>query len=344
MYLEMASETPGIRNSKHEPGHTKVKGTETLKLKDVQTHFLTEGSVVKAVDNVSLSIDKGESLGLVGESGCGKSMTALSILRLVPDPPGKIVGGEVRFQGEDLLRYPEKKMRAIRGREIAMIFQEPSTSMNPSFAIGNQMKEVIRFHQGGDSRVTEKAMDILKAVQIPDPRRILSQYPHELSGGMLQRVMIAMAISCEPSLLICDEPTTALDVSTQAQIIKLLNELREEMGTTLLFITHDLGVLSWVCTYAAVMYAGNIVEYSDIRTILKNPGHPYTRALIGSSPRLDIDVNNLNVIPGQVPNLAKLPSGCKFHPRCNIVERKCREEIPPLIEKEDGHSIACFCA
>jgi len=331
MYLETVSETPGIRNSKHEPGHTKVKGTETLKLKDVQTHFLTEGSVVKAVDNVSLSIDKGESLGLVGESGCGKSMTAFSILRLVPDPPGKIVGGEVHFQGEDLLRYTEKEMRAIRGKEIAMIFQEPSTSMNPSFTIGNQMKEVIRFHQGRDSRVTEKAMDILKAVQISDPRRILSQYPHELSGGMLQRVMIAMAISCEPSLLICDEPTTALDVSTQAQIIKLLNELREEMGTTLLFITHDLGVLSWVCTYAAVMYAGNIVD-------------PYTRALIGSTPRLDIDVENLNVIPGQVPNLAKLPSGCKFHPRCQIAEDKCREEVPPLIEKEDGHSIACFCA
>ncbi|MBW1946114.1 MAG: ABC transporter ATP-binding protein [Deltaproteobacteria bacterium] len=317
MYLETVSETPGIRNSKHEPGHTKVKGTETLKLKDVQTHFLTEGSVVKAVDNVSLSIDKGESLGLVGESGCGKSMTAFSILRLVPDPPGKIVGGEVHFQGEDLLRYTEKEMRAIRGKEIAMIFQEPSTSMNPSFTM-----------------VTEKAMDILKAVQISDPRRILSQYPHELSGGMLQRVMIAMAISCEPSLLICDEPTTALDVSTQAQIIKLLNELREEMGTSLLFITHDLGVLSWVCTYAAVMYAGNIVEYSDIRTILKNPGHPYTRALIGSTPRLDIDVENLNVIPGQVPNLAKLPSGCKFHPRCQIAEDKCREEVPPLIEKE----------
>ncbi len=319
-----------------------MNAPETLNLRNVRTHFFTGGGVVKAVDDVSLTIRKGESLGLVGESGCGKSVTALTILRLVPDPPGKIVSGEIHFQGEDLLQYPERRMRTIRGKEIAMIFQEPSTSMNPSFTVGNQLCEVIRFHQGGGCQVKDKAMDILEAVQIADPRRILSQYPHELSGGMIQRIMIAMALCCEPSLLICDEPTTALDVSTQAQILKLLNESREERETTLLFITHDLGVLSWVCTYTAVMYAGNIVEYSDIRTILKDPGHPYTQALIGSAPRLDIDVESLQVIPGQVPNLARLPSGCKFHPRCHMAKDDCKRSHPPLTEREEGHWIACF--
>ena len=317
---------------------------EVLKVKNVHTHFFTEEGVVRAVDDVSLTIHKGESLGLAGESGCGKSMTALSILRLVPEPPGKIVAGEIHFKGNDLLQLPEKRMRDIRGKEIAMIFQEPSTSMNPSFTIGNQMQEVIRFHQGGGNGVMEKALEILRAVQIPDPRHILSQYPHELSGGMLQRVMIAMAISCEPALLICDEPTTALDVSTQAQIIKLLSELRAERDTSLLFITHDLGVLSWVCSSAAVMYAGSIVEYSDIRRLIRNPRHPYTQALIGSTPRLDIDSSMLNVIPGQVPNLACLPSGCKFHPRCHLAREDCKGAFPPLIEKEDGHWIACFLA
>ncbi|MFH1479961.1 MAG: ABC transporter ATP-binding protein, partial [Pseudomonadota bacterium] len=310
-----------------------------------KTHFFTDEGVVKAVDDVSLTIRQGEALGLVGESGCGKSMTALSILRLVPNPPGDIVGGEVHFKGKELLEIPEKEMRRIRGKSISMIFQEPSTSMNPAFTIGNQMKEVIRFHQGGSgSQIHERVSDILKAVQIPDPGRVLSQYPHQLSGGMLQRVMIAMGISCEPDLLICDEPTTALDVSTQAQIIKLLNDLRTERGTSLLFITHDLGVLSWVCTSAAVMYAGNIVEYADIRTILLNPWHPYTQALIGSTPRLDRDANTLRVIKGQVPNLARLPSGCKFHPRCELAEEVCKGELPPLLEKKEGHWIACHLA
>jgi oligopeptide/dipeptide ABC transporter ATP-binding protein len=318
--------------------------TPTLSARNLQTHFFTEEGVIRAVDDVSLTIHPGESLGLVGESGCGKSMTALSILRLVPDPPGKIVGGEIHFQGEDLLQLSEKRMRSVRGKEIAMVFQEPSTSMNPAFTIGNQVREVIRYHQGGGRKANEKALDVLEMVQIPDPRRVMTQYPHELSGGMLQRVLIALALSCKPSLLICDEPTTALDVSTQAQIVKLLNELREEMGTTLLFITHDLGVLSWVCTCAAVMYAGSIVEYSDIRTILKNPGHPYTKALIGSTPRLDKDVGSLQVIPGQVPNLARLPSGCKFHPRCPVAKEDCKGESPPLIEREKGHWTACYFA
>ena len=322
-----------------------MKDAETLVVRNVKTHFFTEEGIVKAVDDVSLSIRKGESLGLVGESGCGKTMTAMSVLRLVPEPPGKIVSGKILFKGRDLMELPEKEMRKVRGDQISMIFQEPSTSMNPSFTIGNQIEEVIRFHQGGrNHEVREKALDILKAVQIPDPQRILSQYPHELSGGMLQRVMIAMAISCEPDLLICDEPTTALDVSTQAQIIKLLNELREQRGTSLLFITHDLGVLSWICTSAAVMYAGGIVEYALIRGLLMNPKHPYTRALIGATPRLDTDSAELSVIPGQVPSLVRPPSGCRFHPRCRLAKETCKERAPSLEEKETGHWVACYFA
>ncbi len=314
-----------------------------LEIVDLKTHFFTDEGVVRAVDGVNLTIGVGESVGLVGESGSGKSMTAFSILRLVPDPPGKIVSGQIFLKGRDLLKLPEKEMRTIRGKKISMIFQEPSTSMNPSFTIGSQIEEAIRFHQGGRrSGAREKALAILQAVKIPDPGRILSQYPHELSGGMLQRVMIAIALSCEPDLLICDEPTTALDVSTQAQIITLLNELRSQRKTSFLFITHDLGVLSWICTYAAVMYAGKIVEYSDIRRLIRSPRHPYTRALIGASPRLDCDRDVLNSIPGAVPNLVKPPTGCRFRPRCDRAETVCASEIPPLTEDEKGHWVACF--
>jgi len=322
-----------------------VVQNEILNVKHLKTYFFTVEGVVRAVDDVSISIQKGKALGLVGESGCGKSMTALSILRLVPNPPGKIVSGEIFLKGRDLLKLREKEMRGIRGREISMIFQEPSTSMNPSFTVGNQMKEVIRFHQKatGDD-IEEKVVDMLGAVQIPDPERVLSQYPHQLSGGMLQRVMIAMAISCEPSLLICDEPTTALDVSTQAQIIQLLKELKSKRETSLLFITHDLGVLSWICDSAAVMYAGSIVEYSDIRNILLEPRHPYTRALIGSTPRLDQEADRLRVIRGQVPNLAELPPGCKFHPRCEMAREVCKKEPPGLEEKYSDHLVACYFA
>lgn len=315
---------------------------ELLNIDGLRTQFFTDEGIVKAVDGVAFGINKGEAMGLLGESGCGKSMTALSILRLIPDPPGKIVSGHVRFKGRDLLHLTEKEMRTVRGGEIAMIFQEPMTSMNPSFTIGNQMVETIRLHQKlGTHEARDRALEYIASVHIPDPKRILSQYPHELSGGMLQRVMVALALSCEPDLLICDEPTTALDVSIQAQIIKLLGELREEKQTTLLFITHDLGVLSWVCTSAAVMYAGNIVEYSDIHTIVTNPAHPYTEALMGAVPRLDQDADTLNVIPGQVPNLARTPSGCKFHPRCPLAGEICKTESPSLEEKRKGHWIAC---
>jgi oligopeptide/dipeptide ABC transporter ATP-binding protein len=314
-----------------------------LEVIDLRTYFFTDEGIVKAVDGVNLTIGMGESVGLVGESGSGKSMTAFSILRLVPDPPGRIVSGQILLKGQDLLQLSEKEMRAIRGKQISMIFQEPSTSMNPSFTIGSQIEEAIRFHQEGRrSDVRDKALDILQAVKIPDSRRILSQYPHELSGGMLQRVMIAIALSCEPDLLICDEPTTALDVSTQAQIITLLNELRSERKTSFLFITHDLGVLSWICTHAAVMYAGKIVEYSDIRRLIRSPRHPYTRALIGASPRLDCDRDALSTIPGAVPNLVDPPTGCRFHPRCDRAESICSKEIPSLKEEERGHWVACF--
>lgn len=315
---------------------------ELLKIDGLRTQFFTDEGIVKAVDDVAFSIPKGEAMGLLGESGCGKSMTALSILRLIPDPPGKIVSGRILFKGKDLLQLTEKEMRTIRGGEIAMIFQEPMTSMNPSFTIGNQMVETIKLHQRfGNHEARDRALAYIEAVHIPDPKRILSQYPNELSGGMLQRVMIALALSCEPDLLICDEPTTALDVSIQAQIMKLLGELRKEKQTTLLFITHDLGVLSWVCTSAAVMYAGNIVEYSDIRTIVTTPAHPYTEALMGAVPRLDQDAETLSVIPGQVPNLAITPPGCKFHPRCPLSGEICKTDSPPLEEKRKGHWIAC---
>ncbi|HVN25340.1 MAG TPA: ABC transporter ATP-binding protein [Syntrophorhabdales bacterium] len=316
---------------------------EILEIIDLKTYFFTDQGVVRAVDGVNLTIGTGESVGLVGESGSGKSMTAFSVLRLVPDPPGKIISGRILLKGEDLLQLTEKEMRSIRGKKIAMIFQEPSTSMNPSFTIGSQIEEAIRFHQGGkQSTVRDKALNLLQSVKIPDPARILTQYPHELSGGMLQRVMIAIGLSCEPDLLICDEPTTALDVSTQAQIITLLNELRSQRKTSFLFITHDLGVLSWICTFAAVMYAGKIVEYADIRSLILKPRHPYTRALIGASPRLDCDREALNSIPGAVPDLVNPPQGCRFHPRCSSATSICSNEIPTLQEEERGHWVACF--
>lgn len=319
---------------------------DVIRINDLRTHFFIEEGVVKAVDGVNLKIGKeGDCLCLLGESGCGKSMTALSILRLVPDPPGKIVSGQIYFMGRDLMKLSQKEMRKIRGKKISMIFQEPTASMNPAFSIGSQIREVIRFHQGGERKaIIEKSIESLRAVQIPDVKRVLSQYPHQLSGGMAQRVMIAMAIACKPDLLICDEPTTALDISTQAQIIELLNKRKEENGTSLLFITHDLGILSWICTKVAVMYAGNVIEYSDIRSILQNPLHPYTQALIESTPRLDMNPERLKIIPGHVPNLANFFQGCKFYTRCHLAKKSCQEAFPKMIEKENGHLVACFLA
>ena len=317
---------------------------DILEINNLRTYFYTAEGVVRAVEGLNLNIPRGQSVGLIGESGCGKTVTAYSILRLVPDPPGKIVSGQINFKGNDLLTLSKKVMRGVRGKEIAMIFQEPTSSMNPSFTIGNQIEEVIRFHQGGKKKqIRAKVADILEIVRIPDPKRILKQYPHELSGGMLQRVMIAMAISCEPDLLICDEPTTALDVSMQAQVINLINELRQERNTSVLFITHDLGVLSWACTFGVVMYAGKVVEQANIRSLLKHPSHPYTRALLGASPRIDQDAEMLESIAGSVPNLINPPAGCRFHPRCDYKLPICsQEKFPELKEVGKGHWVACF--
>jgi len=315
---------------------------ELLKVKNLKTHFFTHEGTVKAVNGISFKINKGETLGLVGESGCGKSVTALSIMRLIPHPPGKIVGGEIYFEGRNLLELDEKKMRKIRGKKISMIFQEPMTSLDPVFTIGHEIMESIQLHQGlkkEDAR--QKAIEALKIVGMPDAEKRINHYPHELSGGMRQRAMIAMALSCNPTLLIADEPTTALDVTIQAQILRLINELKEKFGASVMLITHDLGVIAEMCDYVAVMYAGHIVEYTDIDTLFCNPLHPYTKGLNKSIPRLDVEAEHLDTIRGLVPNLLDLPSGCPFHPRCDFCLKKCIEEMPELIEAEDHHLVKC---
>ena len=318
---------------------------ELLTVKNLKTHFFTHEGIVKAVDGVSFTINKGETLGLVGESGCGKSVSSLSIMRLIPHPPGKIVDGEVWFEGENLLKLEEKKMRKIRGKKISMIFQEPMTSLDPVFTIGSEIMETIQLHQGlSKEKAREKAIESLKLVGIPDAEKRINSYPHQLSGGMRQRAMIAMALSCNPTLLIADEPTTALDVTIQAQILKLINDLKKEFGTSVLLITHDLGVIAEMSDYVAVMYAGHIVEYTDIDTIFSNPIHPYTLGLNKSIPRMDKEVERLDTIKGLVPNLLNLPSGCPFYPRCDFRLKKCKQEMPELIEVEDHHLVKCHLA
>jgi peptide/nickel transport system ATP-binding protein/oligopeptide transport system ATP-binding protein len=281
-------------------------------------------------------------MGLVGESGCGKSVTALSIMRLIPSPPGKIVGGEICLDGKNLLELDEREMRKIRGKKISMIFQEPMTSLDPVFTIGYEIMESIQLHQGLEKeKAREKAIEALRVVGIPDPERRVDEYPHELSGGMRQRAMIAMALSCNPALLIADEPTTALDVTIQAQILRLIDELKEKFGASVMLITHDLGVIAEMCDNVAVMYAGYIVEYADVDTLFSNPLHPYTKGLNKSIPRLDAKTERLDVIRGLVPNLLDVPSGCPFHPRCDFCSKRCIEEVPKLIEVEDGHLVRC---
>lgn len=316
--------------------------SELLKVKDLKTYFFTYEGTIKAVDKINLTIKKGETLGLVGESGCGKSVTALSILRLIPSPPGKIVGGEIIFEGKNLLDLSEKEMRKIRGRKISMIFQEPMTSLDPMFTIGDEITEVIKLHQGltkEESR--KKTLDLLIKVGMPDPKKRIDEYPHELSGGMRQRAMIAMALSCNPTLLIADEPTTALDVTIQAQILKLIDKLKKEFETSVMIITHDLGVIAETCDNVAVMYAGNVVEHTNVKTLFRNPLHPYTKALMRSIPRLDVDTVRLEIIRGLVPNLLDLPSGCPFHPRCDFCFNKCPKEKPKLKTIEKNHLVAC---
>jgi oligopeptide/dipeptide ABC transporter ATP-binding protein len=324
-----------------------VNNQIVLEIKDLKTHFFTYEGVAKAVDGVTYRLAKGEPLGVVGESGCGKSVTALSVLRLIPVPPGKVVGGEILFKGQNLLELPENEMRKIRGNRISMIFQEPMTSLNPVFTVGNQIQETFRLHQGLSKRESlEKTVEMLKFVNIPTPEKCVQRYPHELSGGMRQRVMIAMALACRPEILIADEPTTALDVTIQAQILDLMTRLKEELGMAIILITHNLGVIAEMVTRVLVMYAGKIVEEAKTKTLFENPKHPYTMGLLKSIPRLGdkfrIGKIRLNEIPGVVPSLYDLPPGCKFSTRCPSVMGVCREKEPELIEIGEGHFCSCW--
>jgi oligopeptide/dipeptide ABC transporter ATP-binding protein len=302
--------------------------------------------VVHAVDGINFHVDSGEIMGLVGESGCGKSVTSLSILRLVAEP-GRIEAGEILFDGTNLLTIPEGDMRKIRGDRISMIFQQPTSSLNPVWDVGTQIEEVLRIHRGMTQKAARsRAADLLRMVGIPDPERRLKNYPHEMSGGMAQRVMIAMALACEPELLIADEPTTALDVTIQAQILDLMRHLRDELGTAIVLITHDLGVVAEMCDRVAVMYAGEIVEETDVVSLFRDPKHPYTRGLIGSIPVVGAAVEELAVIPGSVPNLIDLPTACRFAPRCLArIEADleiCTQEHPALLPVQDGHDVRCW--
>ncbi|GED32465.1 ABC transporter ATP-binding protein [Brevibacillus centrosporus] len=314
-----------------------------LDVRNLQTHFFTDDGVSKAVDGVDFSLNKGETLGLVGESGCGKSITSLSILRLIASPPGKIVGGEILFKGQDLLKRSEPEMRAIRGNEISMIFQEPMTSLNPVYTVGEQIAEVLRLHQNmGRKEAWDKAVEMLGLVGIPSPEKRATQEPHELSGGMRQRVMIAMALACRPEILIADEPTTALDVTIQAQILELMKKLQVELGMSIIMITHDLGVVAETCDRVAVMYAGKVVEYTTAKNLFENPRHPYTIGLMNSLPRLDEDVEELQAIKGNVPSPFNMPVGCRFAPRCPHATPLCETRLPELLEQADGSQVRCW--
>ncbi len=317
-----------------------------LEIKGLETHFFTRDGVVKAVDGVDLTVGRGEILGLVGESGCGKSVTSMSVLRLIQNP-GEIVDGTILFQGEDLLGLSEKEMRSIRGDRISMIFQQPVGSLNPVFTVGSQISEVYEIHENLKKKAGDtKAIEMLRKVGIPDPEQRSKAYPHELSGGMAQRVMIAMALAAGPELLIADEPTTALDVTIQAQIIDLMREIRSDLDTSIIVITHDLGIVAELADRVSVMYAGEIVEEADTGTLFADPKHPYTRGLIGSIPLAGDRREWLEVIPGRVPNLIDLPSGCRFAPRCRAREEAelkiCTEQRPELINIDDEHTVRCF--
>ena len=317
-----------------------------LEVKDLKTYFDTDEGTVKAVDGVSFHIDKGETLAVVGESGSGKSVTSLSTMRLIPQPPGRFAAGEILFEGQDLLKKSEREMRRIRGNEISMIFQEPMTSLNPVYTVGDQIAEAIVLHQKKSQRQAMKmAAEMLDLVGIPEPGKRVKNYPHQMSGGMRQRVMIAMALSCGPKLLIADEPTTALDVTIQAQILELMNKLQDEIGMSILFITHDLGVVAEVADRVVVMYAGRAVEEASVNAIFANPQMPYTGGLLNSIPRVDQAAGaqeRLEAIPGNVPNPLNLPAGCAFHPRCKYATEECKKAIPPLEDTGDGHMVRCI--
>ncbi len=312
-----------------------------LKIKNLSIQYKTADGVVKAVNNVSLSVNRGETLGVVGETGAGKTTTALGILRLVPDPPGKIVSGEIFFDGESLLDKQEGDMRLIRGNKISMIFQDPMTSLNPVMTVGEQIAEVIEIHETSDKKeAAEKSKKMLEMVGISGDR--YDEYPHQFSGGMKQRVIIAMALACNPQLLIADEPTTALDVTIQAQVLEMMKKLKNELNTSMLLITHDLGVVAEVCDKVAIMYAGEIVESATLEELFENPKHPYTRGLFGSIPDLEEDVERLSPIKGLMPDPTNLPSGCTFHPRCNLKCPECENRIPSDVRLNENHRVKCF--
>jgi peptide/nickel transport system ATP-binding protein len=316
-----------------------------LEIRGLKTHFVTDDGMVQAVDDVDLTILRGETVSMVGESGCGKTVTAMSVLKLVPMPPGRIVAGQILWQGRDLVPLPADQMDRIRSKEIAMIFQEPMTSLNPVYTVGEQIAEVIRRHEGlGRRAALTKTIEMLGLVQIPNPQRRVHDYPHQFSGGMRQRVMIAMALSCHPKLLIADEPTTALDVTIQAQILELLQDMKSRFGMAILLITHAMGVVAETAQRVAVMYAGRVIEDAPVELLFSHPRHPYTQGLIRSIPRVDAAAtrkSRLEAIAGVVPNLLDPPPGCRFAPRCRYATAICSEAIPPLREIEPGHKVAC---
>jgi len=338
-----------VEQNMTKPGVTPAE--TVLEIENLRTHFFTTGGVVRAVDGVSYTVRNGETLGVVGESGCGKSVTALSILRLIADPPGRIVGGAIRFEGTNLLDLTEREMEAIRGNDISMIFQEPMTSLNPLLTVGRQVAEAIALHRGLSGReALDRAVEMLRRVHMPEPERRVHAYPHQLSGGMRQRVMIAMAVSCDPKVLIADEPTTALDVTIQAQILDLMRELQDRLGTAIILITHDMGVVAENADRVVVMYAGRKVEEASAKELFECPGHPYTKGLLGSLPNLEVAAHTnarrarLNEIKGMVPSLASLPKGCTFASRCGFATAECHAAYPPLVQHRDGHWIACWHA
>src|SRR5205809_4494753 len=320
-------------------------GRPVLSVVGLRTYFFTRLGIIKAVDDLSFTLRPRATLAIVGESGCGKSITALSVLRLIPDPPGRIVSGSIELDGRDLTQLDEAQMRAVRGNDISMIFQEPMTSLNPVLTIGAQISETVELHQDlSKSAAWEKAVEMLRRVRIPEPAQRANEYPHQLSGGMRQRAMIAMALACNPKVLIADEPTTALDVTIQAQILDLMLALRAELGTAIILITHDLGVIAELADDVIVMYAGQVIERCTAERLFAEPQHPYTIGLLGSIPLLHLEQERLSAIEGFVPDAAALPSGCRFHPRCPFAIEKCRQELPPLLDITPGHQAACWLA
>jgi oligopeptide/dipeptide ABC transporter ATP-binding protein len=314
-----------------------------LEVDRLQVHLFTNRGLVRAVDGVSFSLEAGRSLGIVGESGCGKTMTALALMRLIPTPPAQIVGGSIRFDGEDVVAMDDARLRALRGNQIAMIYQDPMTTLNPVFTVGEQIAESVRLHRhDGRHAAFLRAVEMLKLVGIPDPDRVARAYPHQLSGGMRQRAVIAMALACDPKLLIADEPTTALDVTIQAQILELLRRLRDDLGTGIILITHDLGVIADLVDEVVVMYAGKLVEHAPVRQLFAAPQHPYTRGLLRSVPSLDMREHRLRTIDGTVPPAHAMPEGCRFNPRCALVMDVCREKEPPLVDVGGGTRAACW--